>query len=286
LYFRAQYSNGNSEKNIFKYYPKKISPFLKIFNRRNHRKIFVIDQKIAYVGSLNVMEPALKWKETTLRIENSNDINLLMEIFECTWDWIENDVSRFKSCDFRKIIFEVENSDHIRTTQTKVLRSHYRKDYLKRIDDAKERIWLVTPYFNPPRFLLKALVAAAERGVDVRLMVPNKTDPAWFSYLSRVYYSPLIKKGLKVYEYQEGILHSKTALIDSVGIVGSGNLNYRSFYQDLELNMIVSEVSEIEALNNEFIKDMKLSKEITTKKQMKAWERAFGMFLMKFKTSF
>lgn len=273
-------------KTLFDRYPKKLLPFLKMFNRRNHRKIFLFDRKTAYVGSLNILEPVLKWKETTLKTQNYEDIQVLRDIFECTWDWIESDTSRFENCDFRKIIADVEHSTNIRTTQTKVLRSHYRKDFLKRIREAKERIWLVTPYFNPPRFLLKGLIEAVGRGVDVRLIVPKKTDPAWFSYLSRVYYSPLLKKGLKVYEYKKGILHSKTALIDSTGMVGSGNLNYRSFYRDLELNMIVTKSEDVQSLHDEFISDMASSAEIKRSKQMKPWERAFGTFLMKFKTSF
>lgn len=271
---------------FFKFYSKRLSLILKLFNRRNHRKVFIIDNKTAYVGSLNILEPALKWKETTLRTEDSKEIKILSEIYNCTWDWVESDVKRFHGCDFRKVISDVEKSDQVRTTQTPILRKHYRKDFLKSINEANDRIWLITPYFNPPRFLLKALIQAAKRGVDVRLMVPLKTDPIWFSYLSRVYYSPLIKRGLRVFEYEKGILHAKTSIIDSTGIVGSGNLNYRSFYRDLELNIIVSKEDEVKALEDDFKKNMSVSNEIVKSQQMSLFERAFGTFLTKFKTSF
>jgi cardiolipin synthase len=144
----------------------------------------------------------------------------------------------------------------------------------------------MTPYFNPPSFLLKALIEAAGKGVDVRLVVPKRTDPAWFSYLSRIYFSPLVKRNIRVYEYTPGILHSKITLIDSEGIIGSGNLNYRSFYRDLELNLIIQDSKGVQDLRNEFIKDMTMSREINKTDHLSAWEKLFGSFLTIFKTSF
>lgn len=273
-------------KALIEHLPEFLFPIFKVANRRNHRKVFIIDRKIAYVGSFNLMEPALRWKETTVRIEEPKDIKLLLEIYDYTWAWIKDASSRFLKYDFTKLIIKVVKSKLIKTTQTPSLRRHYRKDYLKRINSAKHRIWLMTPYFNPPRFLLKALIDAAERGVDVRLVVPKKTDPAWFSYLSRVYFSPLIKRHLRVYEYEPGILHSKTALIDSQGMIGSGNLNYRSFYRDLELNLIITDPQDVNALKSEFIRDMAVSHEINKSEDLKIWEKMFGSFLTLFKTSF
>lgn len=273
-------------KTLLNYSPQKLRFVWGAMNRRNHRKIFTVDRKICYVGSFNFLEDVLKWKETTIRLDNPKEIEIIHGFFEYTWVWIEDEHARFKTYDSDHLISSVTNSETIRTTQTKKLRSHYRRDFLQRINNAEQRIWLVTPYFNAPRFLLKALVNAAKRGVDVRLMVPLVTDPIWFSYLSRLYYSPLVKRGLKVYEYQAGFLHSKTALIDNSGIIGSGNLNYRSFYQDLELNVIVTDPKEVEALHEEFIKDMSHSHQISTPKELKLWERAFGSFLTVFKTSF
>lgn len=266
--------------------PQVLVPFFAVANRRNHRKVFIIDHKIAYVGSFNIMEPALRWKETTVRIESASDIDLLMEIFNNTWNWIKDGSIRYAPFDFTRMINSVAHSKLIKTTQTKTLRKRYRRDFLRRINQAQQRIWLVTPYFNPPRFLLKALLDAVKRGVDVRLMVPKKTDPSWFSYLSRLYYSPLIKRCMKVYEYEHGILHSKTALIDSEGVIGSGNLNYRSFYHDLELNVIITDPKEVEQMEKEFIRDMALSYEIKKPEDLKTWEKIFGSFLTLFKTSF
>lgn len=273
-------------KTLFNYSSKNMRFVLGALNRRNHRKVFTIDKKISYIGSFNFLDEALKWKEATIRITDEECIRIIHDFFEYTWEWIEDEQARFRQYESQRLIDAVMASDKIRTTQIKKLRSHYRRDFIHMIDSAQQRIWLVTPYFNAPRFLLKALVRAAKRGVDVRLMVPAVTDPIWFSYLSRLYYSPLVQRGLKIFEYQPAFLHSKTALIDSRGIVGSGNLNYRSFYQDLETNIITSDPQDVEALREEFIRDMAYCHEVKTPKEMKLWERVFGAFLTVFKTSF
>lgn len=273
-------------KTIFKYLPQILIPFFSVINRRNHRKVFLVDKKIVYVGSLNIMEPALRWKETTVRLENHKEISVINEIFESTWKWIENASVRFNKMNFKKVVSEVMGSTQVRTTQTKELRAHYRKDFINYLNAAQKRVWLVTPYFNPPGFLLKTLIAASKRGCDVRLIIPCHTDPSWFKYLSRLYYSKLLKEGIAIYEYQPGILHAKTTLVDDQATVGSGNLNYRSFYQDLELNLSLTDEKSIQDLNNEFLSDMTKSQRITNSNEIKIWERVFGSFLVLFKTSF
>lgn len=273
-------------RTLLKYSTDKLRFVLGAVNRRDHRKVFTIDRKIAFVGSFNFSEDALAWKETVIQVDDPKDIKILTHFFEYTWVWIKDENARFQKYDSETLITEVMSSETIRTTQIKKLRSHYRRDFLHRVMNAEQRIWFVTPYFNAPRFFLKALVKAAKRGVDVRLMVPKSTDPIWFSYLSRLYYAPLVQRGLKIYEYQPSFIHAKTALIDSSGMVGSGNLNYRSFYQDLELNIIVTKPEDVDSLHEEFIKDMASCHQIAGKEDLRLWERMFGHFLTVFKTSF
>jgi cardiolipin synthase len=273
-------------KVIWQFYPKSFSALWNAVNRRNHRKTFIIDKKIFYVGSLNIMQPALQWKEITTRESDPTTTELLSYIFNCTWDWLKDDGHWFKKYDLKNLILKAERSDRVTTTQSRVLRIQYRNDFIQKINNAKKRIWLITPYFNPPGFLLKALVAAAKRKVDVRLLVPEHTIPVWFKYLARLYYSHLLKKGIRVYEYSPAMLHAKTTLFDTTGIIGTGNLNYRSFYLDLELNLTITDPEDVVLLHEEFLKDMAKSKEIKMPNEVKIWERVFGSLLTIFKTSF
>jgi cardiolipin synthase len=273
-------------KALFQFFPLSFYTFWHAFNRRNHRKTFTIDNKITYIGSLNIMQPALKWKEITVREEDPGIVEMISYIFECTWNWVKDDGHWFQKYDSKNLIKKVLNCPNIRTTQTKILRRQYKNDFLEKIKDAKKRLWFITPYFNPPGFLLKALNAASKRGVDVRVMVPRHTIPIWFKFLSRLYYSHLLKRGIKVYEYEPGLLHAKTTLFDSIGVVGSGNLNYRSFYLDLELNLTMTDPEDVEALRREFVKDMENSVQVTDPSEVKIWERMFGSFLTIFKNSF
>jgi cardiolipin synthase len=275
-----------SLKTIFKYFPKSFNALWTAVNRRNHRKTFTIDKKITYIGSFNIMQPALKWKEITAREEDPSTVLSIVNIFECTWERLKDDARWFKKIDYTKVISDVKNSKRITTTQTRILSHLYRKEFIQKINSTKNRLWFLTPYFNPPGFFLRALVAASKRGVDVRLLVPRDTIPVWFKFLSRLYYSHLLKKGVKVYEYGPGLLHAKTTLFDTEGIIGSGNLNYRSFYLDLELNLTLTRPEEIVEIHDEFIKDIAKSKEIKLASEVKIWERVFGAFLMIFKTSF
>src|SRR5690606_15779959 len=138
----------------------------------------------------------------------------------------------------------------------KKLRQLFRKEFCRLIEASQNRVWLVTPYFNPPRYFLQSIVNAARKGVDVRLIVPRINDVPWLNYLSRLYYGPLLKRGIRIFEYEKSVLHAKTALIDDLGTVGSANLNYRSFYQDLEMNVLISDKKLISQMEEEFLHDL------------------------------
>jgi cardiolipin synthase len=106
---------------------------------------------------------------------------------------------------------------------------------------AKKRVWMMTPYFVPEAPLISALVLAAMRGVEVRLMVPQRGDHAYLTAVTRSYYDQLLPHGVRIYEYRPGMLHAKLTLIDDhYSMGGSANLDVRSLRINFELNLIMA----------------------------------------------
>ena len=108
--------------------------------------------------------------------------------------------------------------------------------YFAAITSAHERLWLTTPYFVPGEAILAAIASAAHRGVDVRLLVPHKTDSIWVDAASRTYHDELLAAGAQIYLYESPMLHAKTAIVDdALAIVGTANLDNRSFRLNFEV---------------------------------------------------
>ena len=108
--------------------------------------------------------------------------------------------------------------------------------YFAAITSAHERLWLTTPYFVPGEAILAAIASAAHRGVDVRLLVPHKTDSIWVDAASRTFHDELLTAGAQIYLYESPMLHAKTAIVDdALAIVGTANLDNRSFRLNFEV---------------------------------------------------
>lgn len=142
--------------------------------------------------------------------------------------------------------------------------------YLAAIEHARRRVWITQAYFAPNEEFILALERAAQRGVDVRLMMPGETDVKLLMYAARHHYQRLLDAGIRLYEYQDTVLHAKTAVVDGVwATVGSANLDYRSFIHNDEANAIVIGRrfgTQMEAM---FEDDLKTAHEIDAE----AWQR-------------
>lgn len=125
------------------------------------------------------------------------------------------------------------------------------------LKQTKKRIWITNAYFNSSIKLLNALKNSARKGIDIRILVPSRSDIFLFPLLSRTYYADLLTAGIKLFELQGRPLHSKTMLI------GSANLNYRSFFHDLELDALFNSEDSVERLSPKFLSDINDSMEIT-----------------------
>ena len=132
------------------------------------------------------------------------------------------------------------------------------------ISAARSRIFLTTPYFVPDQAMRTSLETAALRGVDVRLLLPFRSDMPLVLHAGRSYYTELLSSGVRIFEYQGGILHSKTMVVDETwATVGSANMDIRSFELNFEINAVVFGKAFADELSDVFLADLKKAKEIT-----------------------
>ncbi|MDE6523951.1 MAG: cardiolipin synthase, partial [Paramuribaculum sp.] len=134
---------------------------------------------------------------------------------------------------------------------------------LKAIGNAKKRVWVQTPYFLPTESLLKGLQAAALSRVDVRVMMPRRSDSAILTYASRSYVQECLLAGVKIYFYDGGMLHSKVVVVDDdFSSVGSANIDFRSFEHNFEANMMIYSQSVNSRLRRRFEEDQACSERV------------------------
>jgi cardiolipin synthase len=136
--------------------------------------------------------------------------------------------------------------------------------YFAGVASARARVYLTSPYFIPGEPMLYALTGAALRGVDVRLLVPARPDVALVGAAARSYHRQLIRAGVRIFEYLPSMLHAKTLVADGVwGMVGSANLDLRSFRLNFELGAVVHDAGFAEELEQRFVADLEQSREVT-----------------------
>jgi len=215
-------------------------------DKRDHRKIAIIDRKTAYLGGLNVGdeyagygESPKRWRDFGMRLDGPA-VGELILLFQRTWqkecpavatDQFEAEVPAAVAGDADVMI--VNGAPHHNRS---IIRSAFRMA----IAGASESIRIVTPYFIPGPRVVRSLLRAAARGVKVQIVLPAISDVPFVRLASRAYLAPLLKAGVEIFEREGTILHSKVMLIDDSWVtIGSANLDYRSFHRNYELNAIV-----------------------------------------------
>lgn len=255
--------------------------FLK-FNSRNHRKIFLIDKKIIYVGSANIDichisndQGGKNWRDTIVRLVGAN-IDDVQDAFDAAWNHIPVQ-ERLQGLFVRintKAIIRLNNTRHRR----RVLYKHL----LLRMSHCKQRVWITNAYFVPDNFLLKKLTDLATSGVDVRIVLPQKSDIFIMTWAAAAFYQRLLKAGVRIFEYLPSMLHAKSLILDDWFIVGSSNLNHRSLLHDLEIDISVQSPESKQKLEQQFKADLLQSKEITweTWQKRSLLQRFFGRLVL------
>ena len=231
---------------------------LRNLSHRNHRKTCVIDNRSAWIGSFNISDVHTKridahpsWRDTAICIRNIG-FSALTEAFERAWDGPN---LRTGHPFVKQKHFLLNCTYALRKTRNSVL--------AERLSRARTRLWVTTPYFSPDHTVLSALRTSAAAGADVRVLLPKKPDVLGMRWINSIFYKRLYRSGLKVFLYQSSILHAKTILADDWAIVGSSNLNHRSWLNDLEVDAIVTEKHALEELKTQFIRDLDSSQQIT-----------------------
>ncbi len=284
LFRKFAYKNQRSEL----FFSKTIR-LLGVINRRNHRKTCVIDRKIAYIGSYNVSTrhlshyyEKLAWRDTGIRVEGPA-IRVIRKLFLFSWygrrGW-SMPVKRFFAG------LSSVSKMPLRFNMTRKFRRRFYRDLLKRISVAKEHVWITNAYFVPHRTFISVLRKAAIRGVDVRVLLPKTSDIFFMPWIARSYYYGLLKNQIQIYEYQSSFLHAKSLIVDDYAFVGSSNLNYRSLYHDLELDIVLTQPKSREILEDQFRKDLSFAEEVTLNrwKKMSWLEKvlALPLFLIRY----
>lgn len=245
-------------------YSGKISfPFLFFsLNRRNHRKMTIIDGKIGYVGGFNVgdeyigRDPELGfWRDFHLRIEGQGVADIQAQFLS---DWAKAKKTPFpQSEEYFPTTSETGNDTYqILASDGSGLETFF----TQAIDQAQKYIYIASPYFIPPSRIHKSILKAVERGVDVHIILPEKKDHPLVKEASYSYLEPLIRKGASVYYFREGFFHAKALIIDEKCCdVGTANMDNRSFFLNNEINVLLFSPSLIQQVKNTLDKDIEKS---------------------------
>lgn len=248
-------------------------------NFRNHRKIIVVDGRVAFLGGLNIGDEYQglvskfgNWRDTNVRLEGPSVIAAQLASAK---DWYC--IHEKKIAAHWNIIPSKENSNVM------VLHSGPADDkhtcllsHISLINSANKRLWIANPYYVPPESLMDAILLARLRGVDVRILLPSYSDAKFVMQASKVYQKVLLKHGVRVYRYTKGFLHQKVMVIDEkFAVVGSANFDCRSMFINFEVSVITDDhpfiLECIKMLNEDFFQ----SEEIKLKEfqNLPLWER-------------
>ncbi len=245
---------------------------------RDHRKIVVVDGKVGFAGGINIdntyssassSRPGPKqgledgWRDTHMRIEGPA-VRQLQRLFIDTWNKT-GERTHFEEDRYLPPL--KEQSDALVTIVANDSESDDRSlygTYLAAFTKSQQRLWITHAYFAPNEELLRAMTDAVQRGVDVRLIVPGFTDSRIVLQATRATYTGLLDKGVRIYQLDDAFLHAKSVVVDgAVSIVGSANLDMRSFVHNDEVNAIVISRDFGAKMEEVFLRDQKAAREIS-----------------------
>lgn len=238
---------------------------------RNHRKLAIIDNKIGYTGSQNLVDPRYfkqdedigQWIDTMVRVQGPI-VEKMTAAFLFDW-YIDNGISLHS----QSVIEEIRPVAKAGDVPVQMVPSGpgFEEEgihdlLLTTIYAARKELILTTPYFVPDNAILTAIKSAARRGVDVTIIVPEKNDSKLVHYASRARYGELTRSGVNIMPFHEGLLHSKTITVDGeVSLIGSVNLDMRSFWLNFELTFFVYDkgfTKQLRTVQQKYIRGAKL----------------------------
>lgn len=246
-------------------------PFVNLrMNYRNHRKIIVVDSKIAYMGGFNIGKeyigkgPLGNWRDTHIRIQGNAVLTLQSRFF---MDW--NAVApKEEKRGYEEYYFPI--SPKMGNTAMQIVSSGPEDDiqaikmgFIKMISQAKHSIYIQTPYFIPDNSVHEVLKIAALSGIEVHIMIPCKPDHPFVYRATEYFAKDIIEYGAHVYIYEDGFFHSKVLIVDNeVASIGSANMDVRSFKLNFEINAFIYDSTIAEELLANFNQDLSKSMQV------------------------
>ncbi len=248
------------------------------FNYRDHRKMAAIDGDFVYTGGLNIGDEYVglvdkfgQWKDGGIRLEGEGAWGLTSQFIHMWYllggethnerDYYRSHETQPKSNGFCQTMVDGPTNNPENPVEDA---------YMQLITSAKRMLYMTTPYFAVEEYMVQALCMAAKGGVDVHLMMPGKSDHWFIPWLAETYYGDLLKSGVKIYLYQEGFLHQKNVMVDrEVALVGTVNMDYRSFQLQYECGTILYGSTVVEDVLEDMEKIVEVSREYT----MAQWEK-------------
>ncbi|HEY0888015.1 MAG TPA: phospholipase D-like domain-containing protein [Nocardioides sp.] len=250
---------------------------------RNHRKILVVDEDAGFVGGYNIGTAyATEWRDTHVRITGPGVWDL-KRAFADFWNLHRR---RFFSPSLRPLLLEMsttwEPQIRFHRNVPRLLMFPIRAMYLEAINRASKNVWLTHAYFLPDQDLVDALRDAAHRGVDVRILVPLKSNHIVADWISRGYYSQLLEAGVRIFRFRDAMVHAKTATIDGAWTtVGTANIDRMSLTGNFEINVEVIDEAFATVLEEIFELDESNALELTSSEwEARDLHRKFTEFVL------
>lgn len=255
-------------------------------NNRNHRKLMVVDGRIAFTGGINISSTyansslfrshdkkkrlangdEVGWRDTHVKIEGPAVAPLQWTFVDL---WVQQEGGELPKAEYFPTL-DAAGDKLVRVlTGNPAADSDIYKALVIAINEAKKSIHITCAYFVPDQQIVDALAAAARRGVDVKLVLPGVSDHSLIRYAGQAFYDQLLEAGVKIFELQVAVLHAKTAVIDGAwSTIGSANIDRRSFLHNYELNVAVLDPAFGQAMESAFNEDLRDSKPVT----LEQWE--------------
>jgi cardiolipin synthase len=249
-------------------------------NNRDHRKLLVVDGVTAFTGGINISsdyanssffgssrrptQPGTRkigWRDTHVKVEGP-----AVAAFQYSFvnNWVHQDAGELPEANYFPPLSALGDKV-VRVLATDPDKGYeIYKSLVLAIQESKKTIHITSAYFVPDQQIVDALVAAARRGVDVRLVLPGVTDHGLVLHAGRAFYDELLAGGVRIHQLQVAVLHAKTAVIDGTwSTVGSANIDRRSFIHNYELNLIVLDPAFGQEMERTFSEDLRDSKEVS-----------------------
>lgn len=268
---------------IFPFYEVKFYLLANRINYRDHRKIIIVDGTVGFLGGINVSDKyvnsgapgSLYWRDTHVKIEGPA-VNSLQYHFIANWNFCTDETLDITRNFFPNLFEQLEGHDDLVQVVAggpDYPSSSIMLSFFTAIVDAREKVYIASPYFIPNESIYDALKKAALSGKDVRLLLPGISDSHIVNAAARSYFSDMLACGVRIFLYQKGFMHAKTIIVDdNLSIVGTANMDGRSFELNFEINAVIYSKKFCAELEASFLNDIQYCEEIFLEDWVKrAW---------------